>query len=105
MLPRVTQLGTATQELASSLAGTVQLGQPDTESKLCFPPEQPPACPEGTASLWFEKVEVPDPASVRKVPPISSLWPHLKINSNHFSSSDQGGMMAMNFSILFCRRT
>lgn len=41
MLPRVTQLGTATQELAGSLARTAQLGQRDTESKLCFPPDSP----------------------------------------------------------------
>lgn len=41
MLPRVTQLGMATQGLASSLAGTVQLGQRDWESKLCFPQNSP----------------------------------------------------------------
>ena len=78
MLPRVTRLGTATQALASSLARSARLGRRDTESKLCFPPEQPPVCPAGTASLCFEKVEVPEPASVRKVPLLLTSGPICK---------------------------
>lgn len=64
-------------------------GQHDYRIQTLFSTRKTPPCQAGTASLWFEKVEVTDSASVRKVPPASNLWPCLRTNSTHFSFSDR----------------
>lgn len=58
LFPKVTQLETATQELATSPGEIALLANATKGSKLCFPPEQPSLRGAWTASSWSEKVMV-----------------------------------------------